>query len=366
MFRLISPLRPVGAAAGLLFAAFVGSSAAQELPDPFDPASPTTTTIMGTQSALNPQVTKQFTAVTQDVIDAAIASAFQPDPGPRANARCSHTDHSGVDFTATSPAFTASGRTVGYDANECSIMASLEFDLTDKQIFGPSTNFLLGVFGGYTHLDVDFDQSDLARTLGVAGNDATNNAWLIGGYATVAHNGFYAVGSTAFMAGESRIQDHLSGASGAYDNHAYMISATAGKSIPLNDRLNLDFRGSLQYVNHDGDAFTDSLGNVYGKSNLSYWQGQFGVGLFGNYTVNDVVIRPYVRAALSTKFSYKNVSEVGGIRFDFDKGDDVLVSLSAGSTANLTPHLQLSGEVNGDFSGDETTLGGKLGLKYHF
>ena len=302
----------------------------------------------------------------QAVTSAAADGVFTPvaNVGPRG--RCAHTEGAGSRFTGVGPGGSFTGNTLGFSADECSILGSVEFDFTDSNFLGDGTKFQVGFFGGYTAMDVDFDRSAIAIARGVAGASAESENGILGTYAIVARDGYYGVATLGYMFGQTSIDDRVANAHGEYDTNAYSVSGVVGKFIPITDRYNLDLRGGLQYVNNSGDGFTDSRGNVFGESEVSYWQGQISAGLSGSFMYNDMSFQPYVRAALSTQFDYESTSNAFGVIYDFDSGDDLMLSLSAGMLANITKQLQLSGEVSFDHSTDEDTVGGKLGLKFRF
>jgi hypothetical protein len=302
----------------------------------------------------------------QDMTSGAADGIFTPiaNIGPRG--RCAHTEGDGSRFTGTGGGTSFTGSTLGFSADECSILGSVQFDFTESNILGDGTLFMVGLFGGYTDMDVDFDRSPFEVAAGVDGTSANNESGIVGGYATVARDGYYGVVSTGFMFGQTSIDERVRGAHGEYDTSAYSVSGTVGKLIPITDTWKLDLRGGLQYVNHSGDAFTDSIGNVFGESEVSYWQGQISAGLSSTIVVNEMSFQPYVRAALATDFDYESRSSVNGFVYDFDSGNDYTFSLSGGVLANVSKQVQVSGEISFDHAEDEDSFGGKFGVKFRF
>lgn len=317
--------------------------------------------------AINEMGARTLGRTLQDMTSAAADGIFTPiaNIGPRG--RCAHTEGDGSRFTGSSGGgVNFTGSTLGFSANECSILGSVQFDFTESNVFGDGTAFMVGLFGGYTDMGVDFDRSPFEIAAGVNGTTANNESGIIGGYATIARDGYYGVISTGFMFGQTTIDERIRNAHGEYDTSAYSVSGTVGKLIPVTDRLKLDLRGSLQYVNHDGDAFIDSIGNVFGKSEVSYWQGQVSAGLSSTIVVDDMTFQPYVRTALATDFDYESKSSVNGFVFDFDSGNDYTLTFAGGVLANVSEKVQISGEVAFDHSEDEDSFGGKLGVKFRF
>lgn len=306
----------------------------------------------------------------QNYIATDVANAVQAGAGITGlvgpTARCAFSNQDGTGYSASGPGIDVTGDTAGFSSTECSVIGSVAFDFSEAEIFGAGSQFSVGLFGGYANLDIDFDLTDAAAALDITeGNHSKNNSWLVGGYATVVKDGFYAVGSGAYMAGKTEITDRIEAAFADYDNSAYSASLTVGKYMALSGTWNIDVRGGLQYVDHTGDAFVDSVGNEFSESKVNYWQGQVSVGLFGAIPVNDVIYRPYVRAGISSKFGGESTINVNGVDFDFDN-DDVLFNTSAGVNVLLSEKLNLNTEIFGDFGSDETTVGGKIGLKYQF
>jgi hypothetical protein len=354
--------RTLAAASLLLTLAF--PALAQQAPNVIDPPSATSTPPI-VRGGIDGHGAEQFGGIINAITAAAADSVWSPNANVGPTARCAHAENDGSPFQAAAPV--GSGDTVGFSADECSVIASGQWDITDARIFGGDTQLVVGVFGGYTSLDIDFDLSAQAAALGLLdGDSASNESFIVGGYATVARNGYYGVVSSGYMWGESTIDQRIQRAHGEYDNSAYSASGTIGKFIPLGGVLNVDFRGGLQYVNHQGDAFTDSVGNNFGESEISYWEGQVSVGLFGTITSGEVVYQPYVRAALASQFDYESTTVFNGVKYDFDSGDDLTLSLSAGALANLSKRVQLSGEVSFDHSESEDAVAGKVGIKFRF
>ncbi len=302
----------------------------------------------------------------QDMTSAAADGIFTPvaNIGPRG--RCAHTEGAGSRFTGTGGGASFAGSTLGFSADECSILGSVQFDFTESKFLGDGTLFMVGLFGGYTNIDVDFDRSPFEIAAGVDGTSANNESGIVGGYATVARDGYYGVVSTAFMFGQTSIDERIRAAHAEYDTSAYSVSGTVGKLIPITGTWKLDLRGGLQYVSHSGDAFTDSIGNVFGSSEVSYWQGQLSAGLSSTIVVDDMTFQPYVRAALATDLDYQSRSSVNGFVFDFDSGNDYTFSLAGGVLANVSKKVQLSGEVSFEHSEDQDSFGGKFGVKFQF
>lgn len=302
----------------------------------------------------------------QDVTSGAADGIFTPvaNIGPRG--RCAHTEGDGSRFTGSGGGVSFSGSTLGFSADECSILGSVQFDFTESNLLGEGTRFIVGLFGGYTNLDVDFDRSPFEIAAGVAGTSGNNESGIVGGYATIARDGYYGVVSTGFMFGQTSIDERIRGAHGEYDTSAYSVSGTVGKLIPITDTVRLDLRGGLQYVNHDGDAFTDSIGNVFGRSKVSYWQGQVSAGLSRTIVVDSMTFQPYVRTALATDFDYESTASVNGFSYDFDSGNDYTLTFAGGVLANVSKQVQISGEVSFDHSEDEDSFGGKFGVKFQF
>ncbi|WP_292632808.1 autotransporter outer membrane beta-barrel domain-containing protein [Mesorhizobium sp.] len=57
---------------------------------------------------------------------------------------------------------------------------------------------------------------------------------------------------------------------GSYDTKGYAVTASVGHIFELGERTRFDLRGGLLGVSFRGDPYTDSGGNEFGKSRLSF------------------------------------------------------------------------------------------------
>jgi outer membrane autotransporter protein len=154
--------------------------------------------------------------------------------------------------------------------------------------------------------------------------------------------------------------------SGSDDTVGYVVTGSVGHIFALTDRVRFDLRGSMLGVSFTGDDYTDSGGNQFGESHISFGAFKFEPGIYGDFQLeNGMTFSPYARADFQPRFAYRNTASIDGREIDFDDSD-FSVALSTGFNLKMSEMATMSGEVRGKVSSDSSTLGGKLGLKIAF
>lgn len=303
--------------------------------------------------------------INRDAIDAdlllangAQRIAITPSFGIFASGQFAHTEHDGYDissgiFGGTGPSF---------DANDFSAAISLDFNAAKHFEFDKQYGLNLGVFAGYASTDVGLDPF-----LGFANmGGGTNRSGMFGGYALFRKEFTYALVSASAFLGNTDVENGVFNTTGSYDTKGYAVTGSVGHIFLLGDRTRLDLRGGVLGVTFRGDSYTDSGGNKFGESRISFGALQFAPGIYGDFQVGDgMVFSPYARLELQQRFNARNTAEIDTRTVNFDDAD-FSAALSGGFNLKMSQATTLSGEVRGKWSADSSTIGAKLGLKVAF
>jgi outer membrane immunogenic protein len=210
---------------------------------------------------------------------------------------------------------------------------------------------------------------------------AVNNSVIAGGTALWAKQNTYALASIVGMWGETRISDSIDDCDPVgcaldrlkYGTTGLIGTLTAGHVFPLSSAPSgpkLDLRGSISYLRNDGDRFLNEHGDQY-KINLSTWVGKAGVTLYGDVALpNNALVRPYLSAYVRQEWGYRNIAEF----IEFGSGERTVTNYEqdhthGGLDAGLTyaiGNMTLSAAMYYELSGDEHTLGSRLGASWKF
>jgi hypothetical protein len=285
---------------------------------------------------------------------AALSNTF----GVFASGQFAYTGHDGFDMSTVG--ISAVGP--GFDATDFSAAISLDFNAAKHFGFDDQYGLNLGVFGGYASTDVALE--DFAGFIDTG--DADNKSAMLGGYALFRKEfNYLLVSSTAFL-GETDIFNGVLDSNGNYGTDGYALTASAGHIFVLSDRMRLDLRGGLVGVTFEGDDYTDSKGNQFGGSEISFGAFKFEPGIYGDFQLeNGMTLSPYARADLQQRFGYKNTASIDTVEIGFDDAD-FSAALSTGFNLKMSETTTMSGEVRGKLSSDSATVGGKLGIKVAF
>jgi len=322
-----------------------------------------------TRVAIDSRPIENVTATVGDIINDAILTRFgllastgrtdaAPNFGIYATGQLAGVKHDG--FSVSGGGF--SGVTPGFDATDFSLAASLELDAAQYFGFDDVYGLDVGVFGGYASTRVDMDPTSLFSEVG----DGENRSGMFGSYALFRSGTTYGLVSATGFAGRTDITNDVLGSSGDYGTFGYAFTATAGHVFQINENWRFDLRGGILGASFRGDEFTDSVGNDFGSSRISFGAIKFEPGLFARYVMeNNRIFSPYLRTEFQQRFDYKNTSSLDGIAFAFDDAD-FSASVSAGANYQFAEKWTASGEVRGKFSEDSRTFGGKIGVKVRF
>jgi hypothetical protein len=332
-------------------------------------ASPTDFDIVGVpQSAIDSSTVNTAVEALYGVIDDAIESDLQLGNGSKvpvsgsfgvfASGQLAHTEHDGFSISNG----TISGSGPEFEADDFSAAISLDFNAAKHFGFEEQYGLNLGLFAGYAATDVSLGGIQGFPDVG----EASNDSGMFGGYVLARQGTNYALVAVSAFLGNTDVANGVLNASGNYDTEGYAATGSVGHIFALSDRLRFDLRGGLLGVTFRGDGYTDSGGNVFGDSRVSFGAVKFEPGIYADYQLeNGMVFSPYARADLQQRFGYENTTEVSGVELDFDDAD-FSAALSGGFNLRMSQRATLSGEVRGKLSADSSTIGGKLGLKVAF
>lgn len=281
-----------------------------------------------------------------------------PNVGIYASGQFAHVEHRGFTYSGNG----TTGKGPSFSALDFSAVLNIDFNAAKYFEFDDRYGLNIGLFGGYTSSKVELDPFLNFQSIG----EGINRAGMFGTYGLFRQGYSYAlVAATGFL-GWTDISHDLLNTTGGYDTFGFAATASAGHIFMLSDRLRFDLRGGLAGVDFRGGSYTDSAGNAFGTSRVSFGAVKFEPGIYGDFQLgNGMVISPYARLELQQRFGYRNQTSVANTRFDFDDAD-FSTSLSGGFNLRLSPSSTVSTEVRGKFSSDSTTLAGKLGYKLAF
>lgn len=314
-------------------------------------------------------VSNEVSSLTGDAIDAMMdtgqdgssraGAQLSPLFGVFATGSAGKAVHDGFDVTSVDGTI----KGPDFDSTEFSALVSLEYDISKGfDISGP-VRAKAGVFGGYASSDVDIGTSSFLTGLGFGrAGSAKNQSGIVGGYGLASYGTNYGVLAGTGFFGNTDVTNDVVSATGDYGTAGYAISGSVGRIIPFSERWNFDFRTSALWTEFFGDSFTDSQGNLVGKSEVSFGAIKLQPGVYGTVKLGDMIVRPFVRGEAAFRLGYENSAEISGTNFDFEDSD-FSASLSAGATAKLTDRISLKLEGTTKYSGDVTSYYGKLGLK---
>ncbi|MER8447153.1 autotransporter [Mesorhizobium sp. M1066] len=278
--------------------------------------------------------------------------------GVFASGQFAHTEHDGYNITGGG----LNGSAPSFDANDFSAAISLDFNAAKHFQFDNEYGLNIGVFAGYASTDVNLGAFRGFDAIG----EGTNKAGLFGGYVLFRRSVDYALVSASGFIGGSDVTNGVLGTTGSYDTNGYAVTASVGHIFKLGDRTRFDLRGGLLGVSFRGDPYTDSGGNEFGKSQLSFGAIKLEPGIYGDYTLsNHMVFSPYARGELQQRVGYKNTTEIDTREINFDDAD-FSAALSTGFNLKMSDSTTVNGEVRGKASSDSSTIGAKLGLKIAF
>ena len=283
---------------------------------------------------------------------------ISPTVGVFASGVWAHTEHDG--FTVTTGDVVGAGP--DFDVDEFSAAISIDFNAAKHFGFDQNYGLNLGIFAGYASTEVGFGSFEGFDAIG----DATNKSGIFGGYGLFREGYNYGLLSGMAFLGETDITNDVLDTSGNYDTEGYAVAGSVGHIFKIGERARFDLRGGLLGVTFSGDEFTDSGGNRYGSSEISFGAIKFEPGIYADYALeNGMIFSPYARADVQQRFGYTNTASIDGVDVDFDDAD-FSGAVSTGFNLKTSERSTVSGEIRGKWSSDSSTVLGKVGWKVAF
>src|SRR5262249_46813214 len=154
-----------------------------------------------------------------------------------------------------------------------------------------------------------------------------------------------------------------------FNTTGFIGSLTAGKVFDLGvgpSGPKLDVRGSLGYMQNNGDAFKNVFGDQQ-KYTFSTWTGTGGLTPFNNLSLQDsALLRPYIQGYVRQEFGYRNSrTAVQSDGVFLGTALETQAHTYGGVDAGLTytqGNTTVGAAIYYEASTDERTLGGRVGM----
>jgi outer membrane immunogenic protein len=263
----------------------------------------------------------------------------------------------------------------GFSTHEASAFGNAVVVLPGTVLGGRVT---VSGFAGSNWLSVDLKSNSLAILDPNQFGTAENDSIFVGASVLWAKQSTYALATLIGMWGETRLVDSVDNCSPAgcsvdrykFNTSGIIGSGTVGQVFDLGGASapKLDLRGTIAYTQHDGDWFKAILDHQQ-RYTFSTWTGTGAVTLFSNLALqNDALLRPYVQAYVRQEWDYRNqisvIDPAGVFVGTFSAGQShTYGGLDAGVTYTLG-NMTVGAAMYSERSGDERTLGGRLGASW--
>jgi outer membrane immunogenic protein len=270
------------------------------------------------------------------------------------------------------------------------ITQSFSFDTTETSAFAnvvvsvPGTvlggQMKLSGFVGHNDVSLDLKSNALSVLDPNQSGSAENQSIMVGGTALWSLRNTYALATLVGTWGQTTLHDsvddcgytvppHPTGCNHnryTFNTAGFIATVAAGQVVDLAGPSGpkLDLRGSVGYTHNSGERFKNVFGNEQ-EYTFSTWSGTAAATLFSNMPLSDgAVLRPYIQGYVRQEWGYRSGFDalVDGtsqtIRLEQDHlygGVDVGLTYSQGSTT-------FGAALYYEASGDDHTLGGRLGL----
>jgi hypothetical protein len=243
------------------------------------------------------------------------------------------------------------------------------------------------IFGGHNWLSLEMKNGG-GNTLDSANGQfgkARNESILLGGTALWSQKNTYALATIVGMWGQTSLSDAIDFCNGPglgcplrrydFDTHGFIGSLTAGHVFALSRSSTgpmLDIRGVASFTQNTGETFANFEGDLQ-KYTFSMWTLTGSATLFTNITLqNSALLRPYIQGYVRQEIAYSNKlafdlasptppdPKSGFVHWDQAHtyaGVDLGVTYTLGK-------MTLGSAIYYDGSGDERTLGGRLGMSW--
>jgi hypothetical protein len=252
----------------------------------------------------------------------------------------------------------ADGRAPGFDATSYGFTPAVRWDASG--LFGlPKGKVAMGVFGNYTHSDIDIKTSDI---LGLANKLRADN-WSAGGFAMATTGKIYVSGVVMGSFGSADAVGQLLDTGHKIDTSGFSSAVTAGLLVPVSGNTKLDFSAKLNYTDSTTDNFTDRLNYSYTDSRVADLDGTLAAKLFTVIPDQNQTWRPFIQGGVTQRFFNTNEIKVEGYKFAFTD-DNTTYFGRGGVDLEMGHSLQGFVAVRGDLNSDVSVVSGQAGLTW--
>ncbi len=252
----------------------------------------------------------------------------------------------------------ADGRAPGFDATSYGFTPAVRWDASG--LFGlPKGKVAMGVFGNYTHSDIDIKTSDI---LGLASKLKADN-WSAGGFAMASSGRVYVSGVVLGSFGTADAVGQLLDTGHKIDTSGFSSAVTAGLLVPVSGNTKLDLSAKLNYANSVTDNFVDHMSFSYTDSRVADLDGTIAAKLFTVIPDQNQTWRPFIQGGVTQRFFNTNEIKVEGYKFAFTD-DDTTFFGRGGVDLEMGHSLQGFIAVRGDLNSDVSVVSGQAGLTW--
>ena len=261
-----------------------------------------------------------------------------------------------------------------FNSSEASAFGSA-FLILPNTVWGGQVQ--LGFFQGYGQTNVGAE----------GGANGANESIFVGGYSVYTANSNYAMLTLAGNYGRSQqsfnyynifgnllLQNQsyeTSGVGGALvAGHVFTLSggpAPSAKDGPASDgQLKLDLRAGAAYQYFVGANSETAFGSVHPY--LHAWIGSGSATLFTVFSGGDGgLFKPYIKGEVRHELDYENAVRqitpcVGTSTYSFY--ENATMGVAEGGFDYVWPRVSFNAAVYGEFAGDQSAIGGRMGLKF--
>jgi outer membrane immunogenic protein len=264
-----------------------------------------------------------------------------------------------------------------FDTTEASAFANVVVSVPGTVLGG---QMKVSGFVGHNDVSLDLKSNALSVLDPNQSGSAENQSIIAGGTALWSLRNTYALATLVGTWGQTTLHDgvddcgytvppHPTGCNHnryTFNTAGIIATLTAGQIFDLGGASGpkLDLRGSVGYVHNGGDRFKNVFGNEQ-KYFFSTWAGTAAATLFSNMALSDgVFLRPYIQGYVRQEWGYRSgfdalvdgASETNRLEQDHLYGGvDVGLTYTQGNTT-------FGAALYYEISGDDHTLGGRLGL----
>ena len=271
----------------------------------------------------------------------------------------------------------ASDQAYSYSTGEASAFANVVVPIQGK-VLGGQVKFSALV--GTNSVDLKLRSNVHAALDPGQSASGTNELLLAGANILWSSQGTYTLASLIGFSGETKLADKVDTCDTTgcslqrykFNTSGFMATGAGGHVFNLAGPSGpkLDLRGSVAYIENKSDTYRSIFGFDQ-KYSFSTWAGTFGATLFTNVTMEGGgLLRPYVQAQVRQEWAYRSVlvaTDPLGVdpragTFKHDQ-NHTYGGLTTGVTYNLD-RLTFGAAVYTEYSGDERTLGARLGASW--